>query len=411
MSLLNETLKSLDNRDQQNDFGLPPTIKVSNGFPTIRVALVCFIALIAYLVFTFIPEKPLSTQGGEVNTSESEDTAIVASPSLPTVSETQDSRSEQEGLITPPLRQDDLLAMKPVSSVSEQVFDDSLSPDDEKAYRADRTGVPTAGAEKRSDDDVDTTEQNVARNAQPQVSHNQTVNAVRLAPDTTSADEAPNADSLKPEAQRIITREPDVLVTPKTPQQQSDDLLEAGRKAFEFGIIAEAKSSVKQALVANPLNQQARELLVSVFYTEGDVDGALAVLAEGIQTEPASILWRELSAKIFVELNRIQDVIAISPNSLDNKALREARSDYLIIKGTAAQALGEHAMAISAFNAMTQLQPSAGKWWFALAISYQAQGMTQNAMLAYQHALAKGGLSAEAERYAVKQLPLLQEQN
>lgn len=411
MSLLNETLKSLDNRHQQNDFGLPPTIKVSNGFPTIRVALICFIVLIAYLVITLVPETPLSTLVDEENTSKSDNALPVASPSLPEVSEPQHSRGEREGLTTPMLSQADLLAMKPVSSVSEQVFEEPLSQDDEKAYRAGSDSLPSASAERRSDNDADIMEPNAARSAQPQVSRRQTATASLLASATQAADEETNSTPLKTDVQRIITREPDVLVTPKTPQQQSEDLLDAGRKAFEFGIIGEAKSSVKQALVANPLNQQARELLVSVFYTEGDVDGALAVLAEGIQIEPASILWRELSTKIFVELNRIQDVIAISPNSLDSKALREARSDYLIIKGTAAQALGEHAMAISAFNAMTQLQPSAGKWWFALAISYQAQGMTQNAMLAYQHALAKGGLSAEAERYAVKQLPLLQEQN
>jgi len=411
MSLLNETLKSLDNRHQQNDFGLPPTIKVSNGFPTIRIALVCFIALIAYLVITLIPEKSLHTKADEVNTSASEATAPAVSTPLPNVSILEDARSEREGLITPPLSQDDLLAMKPASSVSEQVFDDTLSQDDEETFRVGSATQPSAGDDNRSDDNVDITEQQVARSAQSQTSRSHTATAQRLAPSTTQADDAPSVEVLNTGEARIITRESDVLVTPKTPQQQSDDLFDAAQKAFEFGIITEAKNSAKQALVANPMNQQARELLVSVFYTEGDIDGALAVLAEGIQTEPASILWRELSAKIFVELNRIQDVIAVSPNSLDSKALGEARSDYLIIKGTAAQALGKHTMAISAFSAMTQLQPSAGKWWFALAISYQAQGMMQNAMLAYQHALAKGGLSAEAERYAVEQLPLVQEQN
>ena len=411
MSLLNETLKSLDNRHQQNDFGLPPTIKVSNGFPTIRIALVCFIALIAYLVITLIPEKSLHTKADEVNTSASEATAPAVSTPLPNVSILEDARSEREGLITPPLSQDDLLAMKPASSVSEQVFDDTLSQDDEETFRVGSATQPSAGVDNRSDDNIDITEQQVARSAQSQTSRSHTATAQRLAPSTTQADDAPSVEVLNTGEARIITRESDVLVTPKTPQQQSDDLFDAAQKAFEFGIITEAKNSAKQALVANPMNQQARELLVSVFYTEGDIDGALAVLAEGIQTEPASILWRELSAKIFVELNRIQDVIAVSPNSLDSKALGEARSDYLIIKGTAAQALGEHTMAISAFSAMTQLQPSAGKWWFALAISYQAKGMMQNAMLAYQHALAKGGLSAEAERYAVEQLPLVQEQN
>ena len=420
MSLLNETLKSLDDRHQQNDFGLPPTIKVSSGFPYIRVALLCFIGLIVYLVVTLVPDKSLPT-ADKANIPVPTAVAPGASTSPTDASEPQGSRNEREGLTTPPLSQDDLLAMKPASAVSEQVFDEAPSPDDEKAYRTGSNALPATSAEKRSDDDADITGQNVvadssesyaidanaARNTQPQVSRIPTAKAPLSAPETTQA-EPSSSQAGEP---RIITREPNVLVTPKTPQQQSDDLFEAAQKAFEFGIITEAKNSAKQALIANPMNQQARELLVSVFYTEGDVDSALAVLAEGIQTEPTAIVWRELSAKIFVELNRIQDVIAVSPNSLDSKALREGRSDYLIIKGTAAQAFGEHAMAVSAFNAMAQLQPTAGKWSLALAISYQAQGMTQSAMRAYQHALAKGGLSAEAERYAVEQLSLVQEQN
>ena len=98
------------------------------------------------------------------------------------------------------------------------------------------------------------------------------------------------------------------------------------------------------------------------------------------------------------------------PDHLDAKALAEKRADYLILKGTAAQTINKPAQAVSAFSAMTSLQPENAKWWLALGVNYDALNNASLALSSYSRALAIGGLSSASAQYASSRLNDLQEQ-
>ena len=115
-------------------------------------------------------------------------------------------------------------------------------------------------------------------------------------------------------------------------------------------------------------------------------------------------------AKILVQENRFEEALNLMPDSLDAKALAEKRIDYLILKGTSAQTINKPEQAISAFSAMTSLQPNNAKWWLALGVNYDALEDKYLAISSYSRALAIGGLSSTSSQYASARLTDLQEQ-
>jgi len=214
----------------------------------------------------------------------------------------------------------------------------------------------------------------------------------------------------KPKPASIVSRDPVVEVAPKSPQQQSAVHLEAGLKAYNFGIFDEAQKSFTLALATYPQNDEARKQLAALYFGQNNSLQALQVLSEGIVISPSDLTWRELMAKILVQEGRFEEVLNLMPDSLDAKALAEGRADYLILKGTSAQTINKPQQAVSAFSAMTSLQPNNAKWWLALGVNYDALADERLAISSYSRALTIGGLSSSSEQYASTRLTDLQEQ-
>ena len=219
-----------------------------------------------------------------------------------------------------------------------------------------------------------------------------------------------NDDASASESSSIISRQPVVEIAPKSPQQQSAIHLEAGLKAYNFGIFDEAQKSFTLALSTYPQNIEARKQLAALYFGQNNNLQALQVLSEGVVMWPESLVWRELMAKILVQENRFEEALNLMPDGLDVKALAEKRIDYLILKGTSAQTINKPEQAISAFSAMTSLQPNNAKWWLALGVNYDALADKRLAISSYSRALSIGGLSSSSSQYATSRLNDLQEQ-
>ena len=408
MSILNDTLKSLDERNQNEDFGLPPTVHVENRslWPKVLIALV-LIGLVIWLVLSNMTESGDSKSAGNTaspDTVAKVDVPNTAASSVQNESITTDSEStskqdvdsaeqQLEGMKSTPLSEEDLAYQSTPSDVAEIVFNsiDETVVDDEEEYRQHAQVANSSGLNSNTESD--------------KKANIQTANKTNLGTNVKTSGE-----SSSPKPDSIISREPAIDVTPKSPEQQSAVHLEAGLKAYNFGIFDEAQKSFTLALSTYPQNTEARKQLAALYFGQNNNLQALQVLSEGVVISPEALVWRELMAKILVQESRFEEALNLMPDSLDAKALAEKRIDYLILKGTSAQTINKPEQAISAFSAMTSLQPNNAKWWLALGVNYDALSDKRLAISSYSRALAIGGLSSTSSQYASARLTDLQEQ-
>jgi MSHA biogenesis protein MshN len=408
MSILNDTLKSLDDRNKSEDFGLPPTVHVENRslWPKVLIALV-LIGLVIWLVLSNMTESGDSNSAGNLgspNTVAKVDVPDTAASSVQNEPITTDSEStskqdvdsaeqQLEGMKSTPLSEEDLAYQNTPSDVAQLVFNsiDETVVDDEEEYRQHAQEANSSGLNSNTESD--------------KKANIQTANKTNLGTNVKTSSE-----SSTPKPNSIISREPAIDVTPKSPEQQSAVHLEAGIEAYNFGIFDEAQKSFTLALTTYPQNTEARKQLAALYFGQNNNLQALQVLSEGVVLSPESLVWRELMAKILVQENRFEEALNLMPDSLDAKALAEKRIDYLILKGTSAQTINKPEQAISAFSAMTSLQPNNAKWWLALGVNYDALEDKYLAISSYSRALTIGGLSSTSSQYASARLTDLQEQ-
>ena len=426
MSILNDTLKSLDERNQTEDFGLPPTVHVENRslWPKALISLIV-IGLVIWLVLSGMTETVDSkradtvTKGDVPNTAASsmQNEFITTSSESTSKQDVGSAEQQLEGMKSTPLSEQDMAYQNTPSDVAEIVFNsiDETEIDDEAEYRqrmqtanssslnsntksnGGATAAETTIGETKK---AGSTEVAALRSTQKST-HTQTDNKI-------SVEE--NDDASASESSSIISRQPVVEIAPKSPQQQSAIHLEAGLKAYNFGIFDEAQKSFTLALSTYPQNIEARKQLAALYFGQNNNLQALQVLSEGVVMWPESLVWRELMAKILVQENRFEEALNLMPDGLDVKALAEKRIDYLILKGTSAQTINKPEQAISAFSAMTSLQPNNAKWWLALGVNYDALADKRLAISSYSRALSIGGLSSSSSQYATSRLNDLQEQ-
>ena len=408
MSILNDTLKSLDDRNKSEDFGLPPTVHVANRslWPKALIALIV-LGLVIWLVLNSVTEPVDSNSAGETGSANDsakvkEQNTVASSTQNELIKTNDESTTKQdvdsaklrlEGMKSTPLSEEDLGYQNTPSDVAQLVFNsiDETVVDDEAEYRQHAQEANSSGLNSNTDSD--------------KKANIQTANKTNLGANVKTSSEL---SSPKPDS--IISREPAIDVTPKSPEQQSAVHLEAGLKAYNFGIFDDAQKSFTLALSTYPQNTEARKQLAALYFGQNNNLQALQVLSEGVVISPEALVWRELMAKILVQESRFEEALNLMPDSLDAKALAEKRIDYLILKGTSAQTINKPEQAISAFSAMTSLQPNNAKWWLALGVNYDALSDKRLAISSYSRALAIGGLSSTSSQYASARLTDLQEQ-
>lgn len=418
MSILNDTLKSLDKRNETEDFGLSPTVNVSRR-PQWPFLLFIFtvLALIVWLALGFVlNETPKSVQEDAESKSQvaAENTSSIQTPANESAAsgsdvDRQKNDGEQaklddaepqklEGMQSTPLPERDIALLNTPTDVAALVLnsvDESLI-DDEAPYKT-RSDISAA----ITDEDTDVGSQNAVARAEDALNQEEA-----MLPLTKPESKKPSL----PEATSAVPDRPVVEVAAKSPAQQSEVHFEAGLKAYNFGMFEEAQKSFTLALSTYPQNEEARKQLAALYFGQNNSLQALQVLSEGIVISPNNLMWRELMAKILVQESRFEEVLSLMPDSLDSKALAEARADYLILKGTSAQTISKPQQAVSAFSAMTSLQPNNAKWWLALGVNYDSLADTRLAISSYSRALAIGGLSSTSAQYANSRLTVLKEQ-
>lgn len=175
--------------------------------------------------------------------------------------------------------------------------------------------------------------------------------------------------------------------------------LEKAQRAINGQKIAEAESLFEEVLLLKPSHQYARKQLAALWYGRKSYQAAINLLQQGIANVSDNAEYRLMQARIYNELGRYQqafETLSVLPN--------EANNDYQAMLANTAQQLGKHQEAISAYGYLAKNEPTNARWWLGLAISYDSNSQFSKAIDSYKLAIIKQGLSANTRAFAQQRI-------
>lgn len=220
--------------------------------------------------------------------------------------------------------------------------------------------------------------------------------------DGTVEEEGPSDEELQPdlyaeleaeqEAVAPPPRKPGVLKIETVNLSEAELATLAERKAttaMARGQLRDAQDNYYQVLAHDPHNQGAREQLAGLLYGEGRLSEASELLEEGIRLDPAQADFRLLLARLAIsggdQLKALGWLTGYQPDLATNL-------DYYATWAGLTQELGRNAEAADLYVKLLRQQPDQGRWWLGLGVAEDGQGHSQRALDAYRNAQLHGNL-------------------
>lgn len=186
-----------------------------------------------------------------------------------------------------------------------------------------------------------------------------------------------------------------------TPRDRADAEFRKAEAAQVAGRSNEALEALRSALKHDPGYVQVRQALLRLLLDMRKLDEAIAVLQEGLESQPAQTGWAMSLARLQLEQG---DFAAADKTLARSQAFAEANPDYAGFQGHLKSRLGAHRQAAAHYLRATRLAPNEGRWWLGLGLALEADGRSGEAKDALKRGLATGTLSPELVAVAEQHL-------
>jgi len=207
-----------------------------------------------------------------------------------------------------------------------------------------------------------------------------------------------------------VKKKPQLSIEPValTPLQVAQLKYQQGLKQQNAGRLQRAQQSWRASLSAQPDFHQARESLAASYYGANDSGSALALLQQGSRDFPLYEGYRLLTAQILFSAKQPQQALA----ALNKPYMNPQASDQaLSLAGSIAQSLESWPQAELNFQRLVSRNSSNSKWLIGLAIAFDAQQKSTQAIKAYQQFLALPNVEKSLYQYAKGRLSQLKTQS
>lgn len=386
MSVLNKTLKGLQGREHQHPNLLPDeqmvnVTSIKSGLSekahrrvllllvVITLSLVAFIIYKKNMVQSFVKETQPVTANNVTNPSPQPSNQLTTEPNA---SDSQVSKVPK-----------DITTSTSVSDGNSVEKTLSESQSNEQRVQLNNSAIQAASTPAQSDT------QQVANKVASKQSKPVTVSSEPLI-------KVDKAESTVDKLDNNLVKK----IAKLSASQLAQNHFEAGKKAFNFGMVGDAISALQDCISVLDTHLECRSLLAAAFYGRKEVDKSISVLEQGLRIHPESIEWRTLLAKIYAETKQYASVLSVLGQPYEAKA----KNDFWILKGVAAQKLSQHEVALRSFKKLTMLEPGQGKWWLAMGSSAEALQRWNSASQYYTTATQIGGLSPASQKHAIARL-------
>lgn len=166
----------------------------------------------------------------------------------------------------------------------------------------------------------------------------------------------------------------------------------------------EARATLRTALDMDPAHEGARQTLAVLLVEAQQTDAAMALLAEGLQRNPAQTNFAIVLARLKLDQGDNAGALQVLREH-GNAATHNA--EYRAFTAALLQRAGHAEEAVGEYRAALALAPQTGIWWAGLGISHEAVGQTREAIDAYRNAHALGGLPPAMSELVQRKLQTL----
>lgn len=167
------------------------------------------------------------------------------------------------------------------------------------------------------------------------------------------------------------------------------------------GRSAEAAEQLRDILRQEPGLSAARQALLRILLELRRGDEMMAVLTEGLDTQPSQTGWAVSLARLWVERGDYTAAQRILARSYPHAT---ANPEYLGFFAHVQYKQNNHREAAVLYQAAARQAPDEGRWWLGLGVALEADGRASEAREAYRRALATGSLNADLSALAEQKL-------
>lgn len=184
-------------------------------------------------------------------------------------------------------------------------------------------------------------------------------------------------------------------------ENKTEQVFQSALKLSSVGEDVPAIQSLTSLLEGYPAYHQGRELLIRLLIRQGREEEASQMLKKGLELEPSSSLYAELKARLLLEEGKLAQAIQLLEKNAPDLTINP---DYHAFLAALYQRQGKASLAASLYQQLLATDPKNAKWWLGLGVAFDAMGLHEQAMEAYENADNAGGLSPELKAYIETQL-------
>jgi len=350
MSLLNQVLQDLENRNASNSpkqrkinqlKAATATQKNSYSFLIILLCLTASIALINFIVNNEADTAPLT-------------------PKPEKTLEIPDTLSSQEPITQP------TIIIPSVNKPQEKEQIKIKSEDQESIVKLENQSITTQQPEKKTNS---ITQQLATKNTLIKTNK-------------------------KRQTQRNKPYQQKKYITKKiSPKQQAEKLFTQAKKEKHKVTL---QSTLEQVLRLNPKHRDARLLLANSLLNMGLLQKTIEVLDQGIQLSPQNIQFISFRSQLFLQNNQPQLALNIL-HRIDSRYNQDEM--YLSLLASAYQQNNEALHSLQIYQKLIIINPQKAEYWLGFAIAQEKQGNKAQALKGYQQALDKKTLKKSIVSY------------
>lgn len=420
MSVINQMLKDLDERNPEQNSNVTQAAHVSTSQSSIKLIAVTTLCVLTFCFVGFyiwqLVSENQALKAEQANTSRADVQSIVST----NASEAEAGSNGREELAQIPSIQEKVepkqselksIENKTTKAVNEESKRAALQQQSSYATRESATLVAKASNDNDKNQQKLFTAQLYDTKKAKTVSESQ----------STKVTPAPKAESITTDEEHghrhphVQTSKPKVAATVKSQankmsvsrrQLSADELaqqkLTLAEKALAAKQVDKAEKLLEDVIIIKPSDSQTRKKLAALWFGRQAYQDALNLLSQGIALDSKDASLRELKARIHLQQGQVRAAV----NTLKPLANLEDEQYQIMLANTAQQAQ-QNDIAINAYQMLIAMQPDLGRWQLGLAVLYDKNSQFDLASKAYKSALTKSDLSISSEKFVKQRIQVI----